>query len=150
MATVTRRMACPPAAVMDVLRDGWSYATWVVGTARIRGVDPRWPEPGARIAHSAGVWPLLIDDETVVSHWDPDGRLELRARGWPAGEAQVRIDVRPSGDGCAVRIVEDAVAGPATLVPGPLRRVAITLRNTETLTRLAALAERPSPGAAGT
>jgi len=62
MATVTRDLQCSPAAVLAVLADGWTYATWVVGTSRIRAVESSWPEPGARVLHSFGVWPAVIDD----------------------------------------------------------------------------------------
>ncbi len=141
MATVTRAMACAPQAVLDVLADGWTYATWVVGTSRIRDVDLGWPAPGARIAHSFGVWPAVIDDVTICRAWDPRRGIELQARGWPAGEARVRIEVAPGDGGCTVRIVEDAVRGPGTLVPRPLRTTVLVPRNAETLDRLARLAE---------
>ncbi len=145
MVTVTRRMRCPADAVLAVLADGWSYATWVVGTSRIRGVDVDWPSPGSRIAHSAGLWPAVIDDVTVALDWDRErGRLELRARGWPAGEARVLLRVRPDGDGCVVRLDEDAVRGPGVVVPSPVRTAVIAPRNRETLHRLALLAERPT------
>ena len=39
MSRNTRMMSCTPQDVFDVLSDGWSYATWVVGAARIRDVD---------------------------------------------------------------------------------------------------------------
>lgn len=155
MVTVTRRMRCPADAVLDVLADGWTYATWVVGTSRIRGVDPGWPAPGTRLAHSAGIWPLVIDDVTVALDWDrAGGRLELQARGWPAGEARVLLQVRPDGTGCIVRLDEDAVRGPGAAVPKPVRTAAIAPRNREALRRLAALAERapadaPRPSTAG-
>ena len=143
MVTVTRRMRCPADAVLALLADGWSYATWVVGTSRIRGVDTAWPTPGTRIAHSAGIWPLVVNDVTVALDWDrPGGRLELQARGWPAGEARVLLRVRRDGDGCVVRLDEDAVRGPGTLVPRPLRSAMLLPRNRETLQRLAMLAER--------
>ncbi|GEK20909.1 SRPBCC family protein [Cellulomonas xylanilytica] len=142
MATVTRELSCPPSAVLDVLADGWSYATWVVGTSRIRAVDPAWPAPGTEIAHSFGLWPALLDDVTVARGWDPERGIDLQARGWPAGEARVQIEVRPrTGGGCTVRLTEDAVRGPGTLVPRPLRTAALVPRNTETLRRLAFLAE---------
>ena len=37
--TVTRDVDAPGQAVWDVLADGWSYATWVVGASRVRDVD---------------------------------------------------------------------------------------------------------------
>ncbi|WP_435737613.1 SRPBCC family protein [Cellulosimicrobium sp. PMB13] len=146
MVTVTRTARCSKDAVLAVLADGWSYSTWVVGTARIRAVDAGWPAPGSRILHSVGLWPALLDDETVVRAWDPAGSLDIQARGWPAGEARVRIDVVEAGaDGCRIRIVEDADRGPGTLVPKPVRSAAIAPRNRETLRRLALLAERRTP-----
>lgn len=142
MVTVTRRMECPPEAVLAVLADGWSYAIWVVGTSRIRGVDPAWPAPGTRIAHSAGIWPLVVNDVTESRAWEPGRRLELQARGWPAGEARVVLEVRSHADGCVVRLSEDAVRGPGRLLPKPVRSALLAPRNRETLNRLAMLAER--------
>jgi len=147
MVTVSRTARCSSDAVLAVLADGWSYATWVVGTARIRAVDPQWPAPGSRVLHSVGLWPALLDDETVVRAWDPEGSIELQARGWPAGEARVRISVAAdgSGSGCTLRMTEDADKGPGTLVPRPLRSAVIAPRNKETLRRLVLLAERRAP-----
>lgn len=142
MVTVTRRMRCPADAVLAVLADGWAYATWVVGASRIRAVDPDWPAPGTRIAHSVGLWPVLLDDVTESLAWDPTGRLELQAHAWPAGEARVVLEVRPDGAGCVVRMTEDAVRGPGARVPRPLRAAALVPRNRESLLRLALLAER--------
>lgn len=143
MAVVERHVGCPAQAVLEILRDGWSYAAWVVGASRIRSVDARWPEAGSTIHHSAGAWPLVINDKTVSRRWDGASRLELQAHGWPLGEARIRIEVLPDADGagCTVRMTEDAVKGPGTLVPKPLRTVMLVPRNTETLHRLALLAE---------
>lgn len=144
MIEVQRVVRADGERVLDVLADGWTYVAWVVGSARIRGVDPAWPEPGSRIAHSAGLWPVVIDDETVARAWDRGaGVLELLARGWPAGEAHVTLRVEPHPAGCTVSIVEDAVRGPGTLVPHGVRQRVIGSRNRETLRRLATLAERP-------
>jgi hypothetical protein len=145
MVTVTRAARCTTDAVLRVLADGWSYSTWVVGTARIRAVDPTWPEPGTRILHSVGLWPALLDDETVVRAWDPERSIELQARGWPAGEARVLIEVTPVAVGCLIRITEDADKGPGVLVPRPVRSAVIRPRNVETLRRLALIAERQAP-----
>ncbi len=141
-AKVVREIDASAEDIWTVLSDGWSYASWVVGTARIRGVDPGWPKPGTRIHHSFGVWPGLIDDSTEVLSADPLHELLLKARGWPAGEAHVRLVLTSGGsDRTEVRIAEDAVAGPGVLVPGPVRRALIGWRNTESLRRLAFLAE---------
>ena len=139
---VVRRVHAPADAVWAVLADGWLYANWVVGTSRVRAVDSTWPDEGSRIHHSFGVWPVLIDDETVSLAAVPGERLRLRAKGWPMGEAQVELSIseEPSG-ACWVTIVEDAVTGPGVLVPRPLRQAAIAVRNTEALRRLALIAE---------
>ena len=114
----------------------------MVGTARIRGVDPGWLKTGSRIQHSFGVWPALIDDTTEVLSAEPLRELLLKARGWPAGEAHVRLTLDPRGSTrTALRIAEDAVAGPGALVPRPVRQALIAWRNTESLRRLAYLAE---------
>jgi len=146
MATVFRELRCPPSAVLGVLADGWTYATWVVGTSRIRAVDGAWPEPGAEVAHSVGAWPALLDDVTTVIRWDPSTGIDLLARGWPAGEARVQLEVRGRPDGCVVRMTEDAVRGPGLLVPRPLRTAILVARNRESLRRLGYLAEGRAGG----
>jgi hypothetical protein len=142
VVTVTRVVDAPAQAVWDVLADGWDYATWVVGASRVRDVDLTWPEVGARIHHSFGLWPAVVNDTTHVLSSTPPTSLSLRARGWPAGEASVVITLTADSDeSCTVSIEEDAVRGPGTLVPKPLRQLAIGPRNVEALRRLAYLAE---------
>lgn len=143
MARNVRRMQCDPEAVFDVIAQGWLYPAWVVGASRMREVDRSWPQPGSRLHHSVGVWPALINDSTSCTEWDPPRRAVLTARGWPLGEARVTIDVKRRGDGCLVRIQEEAVSGPAVLV-SPLIDLLLLWRNAETLHRLAYLAEGTS------
>jgi hypothetical protein len=138
---VSRQFRCSAEDVFAVLADGWIYPVWVVGASRMRAVDHGWPEVGSRLHHSAGAWPLLIDDTSEVLEYQPPRTMVLQARGWPAGEARVEITVEPSGTGCQVSIAEDASSGPALLVPGPVRQAMIAVRNQETLRRLAYLAE---------
>ncbi|MCP2636593.1 SRPBCC family protein [Microbacterium sp. HD4P20] len=141
MSRNTRELRCSPEAVFEVLGDGWLYPSWVVGASRMREVDESWPMAGSELHHSVGVWPALIDDTTAVQEFIPARRMVMRARGWPLGEARVTIDVKPRGEGCVVRIQEEAVAGPARLIPTPLMDVLLSWRNAETLHRLAYLAE---------
>lgn len=141
MTTMHRDMSCTPQAVFDVLANGWLYASWVVGASRIRDVDQTWPATGARLHHSVGVWPVVLDDETVVVESDPPRRLVLQAKAWPSGEATVALDMHEIHGGCRVIMTEDATKGPATLIPKPLRTAMLRPRNRETLQRLALLAE---------
>ncbi len=141
MAVNYRVMNCEPGYVFDVLADGWLYPSWVVGASRMREVDAEWPLPGSTIHHSFGVWPMLLNDRTSMLEWDPPRHALMKARSWPIGEAHVTIDVRESGGISNVRMIEDVIAGPARFVPRPARDAAIHARNSETLGRLANLAE---------
>ena len=141
-------MKASPSAVWDVLADGWLYPLWVVGASRMREVEGEWPEVGAMLHHSLGAWPLLIDDTTEVTASQPSQLLCLRGRGWPVGEVDVEIRLRPVGGGTEVVIDEDAAAGPGVLVPKPVRGLTFRWRNVETLRRLAYLAERRTGPAA--
>jgi len=141
MSRNVREMRCTSEDVFRVLGDGWLYPSWVVGASRMREVDEDWPAGGSELHHSFGVWPALLNDKTVVEEWEPPRRMVVRARGWPIGEARVTIDIKPRGDGCVVRIQEEAVAGPGRFVPDVLMDAVLHWRNTETLHRLAYLAE---------
>ena len=139
---VSRQVAAPAEAVWAVLSDGWQYATWVVGASRMRAVDEEWPAPGARLHHSVGIWPAMINDSTVCEEAEEPRHLVLTARGWPLGEARVEIEIVPDGpESCTVSIAEDATSGPGRLVPMPVRQVSILPRNREALRRLALVAE---------
>ena len=134
-------MTAEPADVWAVLADGWLYALWVVGAARMREVDDTWPQVDARLHHSVGTWPMLVDDTTSVVEVEPGRRLLLRVRAWPAGEAEVELRLDATGGGTAVTMVEDAVSGPGAWVPRPLRGPMLRWRNLEALRRLALLVE---------
>lgn len=146
MSTNERLIHATADQVWQVLADGWLFPLWVVGATRMREVDRSWPAPGSVLHHSVGAWPLVLNDTTSVTDCDPGRRLDLRARGWPAGEAAVSIRLEPEGDETRVRIEEDLVSGPGRLLPAPARHVQLVLRNAETLRRLAYLAERRVPG----
>jgi uncharacterized protein YndB with AHSA1/START domain len=146
MATNTREIKTTPDKVWAVLSDGWLYPVWVVGATRMRDVEGHWPEVGARLHHSAGVWPAVIDDNTEVLEAEPGRYLKLRARGWPLGEAEVAITLSPAGAHTLVEIEETAVSGPGAMIPKPVEDLAIKYRNVETLRRLAYVAENRQAG----
>jgi hypothetical protein len=129
-----------------VLADGWSYAAWVVGTARIRAVSSDWPRPGATLQHSVGLWPLLLSDETHVVAAEPGLRLVLRAKTRPIAEAAVTIEVEPAPGGSRVTLAEDVISPVVRAVlPSVVRDRLVTFRNAESARRLALLAERATP-----
>lgn len=138
----TRRHWVPvgPELVWEVLCDAWNYPVFVVGTAHMRAVEGDWPTTGAVLHHSFGAWPLMRRGTSTCDAVDPGRRIELTARGWPLGEAHVVISLLGRGGGTVVTIEEDAVRGPGTWVPRPLRGIAIGLRNRELLARLEDLA----------
>ena len=142
MATNERFMAVPPEAVWDVLADPDGYAYWVVGSKRIRDAEPDWPAPGSKFHHTIGVGPLTLDDHTESLEADPPRRLNLRAKGRPAGTATVTLELDPQHGGTLVRITEnpDGVYAPMKL--NPFVHVATKLRNAESLMRLEELALR--------
>lgn len=149
MFTVTRMVKATPEQVWAVLEDGWSYPSWVVGASRMRAVGTDWPAVGSKLHHSAGIWPAVINDDTEVLESDPLRRLRLQARGWPAGEATIEVRIEPAGAGSKLTLVEDATRGPGRFVPKALRQPVIAVRNTETLRRLAYIAEaRATPESA--
>lgn len=141
-AVITRAVNAPPEVVWEVLSDGWMYGMWVVGASRIRSVEHGWPGVGSKIHHSVGLWPVLIDDHTEVLESTPNRELLLKARAWPAGEAHVRLTLEPGRAGhTTISIQEDVTAGAGRLLPRPARQLMLSPRNTETLQRLALIAE---------
>ncbi|MGI9083859.1 MAG: SRPBCC family protein [Aeromicrobium sp.] len=142
MAVNRRLVNATPHDVWQVLADGWLYALWVVGAARMRDVDDSWPEKGSRIHHSVGLWPLLINDHTEVLDVVPGESISLRAKAWPAGEAHVDIGLKETGARTEVVMEEFPVAGPGKLIPPPVQGLSLKWRNHEALRRLAFIAEQ--------
>ena len=114
------------------------------GASRMREVDDAWPAVGSKLHHSVGVWPLLIDDNTEVT--DVDARA---ARCHAAGPGLADRRGARSTSGCVPVGAETEVdhrggrgVRPGALVPPPVRGLSLKWRNTETLRRLAFIAER--------
>jgi uncharacterized protein YndB with AHSA1/START domain len=141
--TVTRETTATPEQVWAVIADGWTYSQWVVGNGRMRAVDAHWPAPGSKIHHTIGVWPVTINDETVVEACTPMKELVLHAKTRPFGGARItlRLNETASG-GCRIEMAEVPVGGPLNLVPRRLALAAVWPRNRECTWRLAAQAER--------
>ena len=141
MSVNSRTIKATPEKVWEVLADGWIYPVWVVGATRMTDVDATWPQVGAKLHHSVGIWPATVDDNTEVLEAEPGRHLRLRARVWPLGEAEVTMSITPAGEQARVEMAEDAVSGRARLVPKVARDLLISVRNVESLRRLAFIAE---------
>jgi uncharacterized protein YndB with AHSA1/START domain len=145
VATVEQRISAPVERVFDILADGWSYSSWVVGASHIRKVDSGWPQPGTRIHHSVGPWPLVVKDVTLVEELELPHRLVLRARLWPFGAATVRFDLASAGAGATTVVMDEELKeGPFSRLPARVQAALLVPRNRETLLRLSDLATRPT------
>jgi hypothetical protein len=144
MAERKTHVNVPPRKVFGVLRDGQSYARWVLGTKDVRSVDARWPKVGSTLQFTAGLGPLHLKDRTVVRGYRRNRLLELEAFGKVLGSASVRIQVRPEGRGSQVTIEEHPVHGPAAWAHNPLGELVLGLRNRRMLRHLRNIAERDS------
>lgn len=144
--TVKRDTPASREQVWSVIADGWTYSQWVVGNSRMRAVDPNWPAEGSTIRHSIGVWPLLIDDLTVVEKCRPKEQLVLLAKGRPLGKARITLNLYDNPDGgCRIEMAEVPVGAPMGWMPDRISLIGAFPRNRECTWRLAALAERKTP-----
>ncbi|MBD8506458.1 SRPBCC family protein [Hoyosella sp. G463] len=137
----TLRTSATPHAIWNVLNDAWLYAGWVVGSSRIRDVDPQWPRPGTRFHHSFGAWPLVNNDFTEVVSQVPGKSLELVARTWPLGKARVRVTINELDHGSEITLEEWIITAPAKWIPRRVQEELAAPRNKECLRRLALIAE---------
>ncbi|MGZ4675857.1 MAG: SRPBCC family protein [Acidimicrobiia bacterium] len=125
-----------PEQVFAVLDDAGAYARWVVGTRRIRAIDPDWPAPGSRFHHAVGNRAAELHDSTKVLARRPPRRLELEVRFRPTGVAHVAIDVVPEGTGSRLTLCETPTAGLVSMLPRLLTDPALWIRNAISLQRL--------------
>ena len=144
MARREGHLHAPPERVFEVLRDGYSYVRWVIGTTKIRHVDANWPEVGSNLHYTAGWWPFRVQDRTVVTRYEPDRRLTLEALGKVSGSALIDIEVIAEGDGSRVVIDEHPVAGPAAKIHNPAVESMLRLRNVRMMRKLKDVVEEGS------
>jgi hypothetical protein len=140
--TVKRDTTASRRQVWNVIADGWTYSQWVVGNSRMRAVDPDWPAPGSKIHHTIGIWPVVVDDETVVESCTPEEELVLLAKTRPFGGARITLRLYDTDDGCRIEMAEVPRGGPLSWFPHSVALAVAFPRNRECTARLAALAER--------
>lgn len=138
----------PPERVFEVLADYRSYGHWVVGSRRMRGMDPGFPAAGTRFHHQVGVGPLHLNDHTQVLEVDQPRKLILKAKARPfLGTAVVDLTLEPRDGGTHVTMREDPGDAMTAFVFNPITHLLVRGRNTESLERLKELAEsRPDIG----
>ena len=142
MARASARAAVPTTVVWDCLADGWLFASWVVGTVKIRDVDATWPATGSKLKHSVGAWPLELKDETAVLSCDPGRRLVMRASAWPFGDAKADLELIADGaEATTINFYEEPMSGPGAWVHNKVLDAILRRRLEETLDRLVRLVE---------
>lgn len=141
MMELTRDTTASPEEVWAVLCNGFLFASWVVGASRIRDVEGDWPSAGAKIHHSVGAWPALLNDETEVEASETNRLLRLKAKTRPIGEALVELELQAASPGTVITMREDVISGPFSMLPARLRTAMLLPRNRESLRRLIFLAE---------
>ena len=135
-------MPVPQEAVWDVLADPGNYGYWVVGSKVIRDADPDWPAPGSKFHHTVGFGPFTIADHTESIEAERPHRLQLRAKGRPAGTAKVTLELVPKDGGTLVKMRENPDGVFSLLAVNPLFQLFTAGRNWESLARLEELALR--------
>ena len=142
MAVTTIEIAATPDRVFDVLADAKCYAEWVVGTKEVRRVDPGFPAKGESFYPRVGFGPVVVDGKTTVLESARPSMVVLHARARPVADAIVSLRLDGSAAGTVVTMREEP-AGPAALrVVQRLGDPLLHRRNTASLRRLKALAER--------
>ncbi len=136
-------LAGTPQDVFDVLRDGWTYADWVVGAKHIRDVDSGFPAVGTAFHHKVGVGPLQLNDHTEVLEYRPDERIVLKAKTRPFGTAKVTMEAYPvTAERVRVVMNERAADTISRTFYNPLLDRLVKARNVEALDRFKDLVGR--------
>src|ERR1700709_1808958 len=86
-------------AIFAVLDDPYAYPKWVVGTRRIRSVDPTWPAEGSEFHHAVGTAAGELHASSKVLDRDPPFHLVLEVRFRPTGVALVDIRITDRAGG---------------------------------------------------
>jgi hypothetical protein len=133
----------PPSAVYAVLMDPWAYGDWVVGSRRIRAVDPEWPAVGARFHHTVGIPVLHLDDSSRLLENIPDRRVRLEVRVRPFGIGVVCLELHAANrDATRVVMTEEPHRGLLDIAWSKPLDWITNLRNKRALQRLARLSEQ--------
>ena len=84
----------------------------------------------AWLAHPAsiGVWPAVINDETVVESCITGEELVLLAKIRPAAEARITMQLSDIPGGCRVAMTEVAVSAPLRWVPDSVQLTGVAPR----------------------
>jgi hypothetical protein len=92
-----------------------------------------------------GIWPIVINDQTVVEGCTPFQEIVLHAGLGPLGAMRITLRLEDTADGCRVEMIEVGAGGLLNLLPDRLVLLGVAPRNRECLWRLAAMAERLEP-----
>jgi uncharacterized protein YndB with AHSA1/START domain len=133
---VSLEMDATPEEIFAVLSDGYVYDEWVVGSKRIRAVDPDFPAPGSQFHHTIGAGPVDIKDSSKVLEADPPKRLVLSVRFRPAGTATVELTLEPRDNGKTRVVMKETPESGAVRALALVTSLMLLVRNELSLWRL--------------
>lgn len=141
MADDSALLDTPMSSVFSVLADPPRYERFVVGNARVRRFDPRWPEEGSEFAHSLGVRPLVMHDTTTSLATDHRSFLVLLTRMSFMGATITSFVLHPREGGTLMEIREEPIWGPVSWLWSKLVDEVLARRNRRLLVRMSDVAE---------
>ena len=145
MAYTSREIRVSGSRAFAALVDPETYPQWLIGTHRIRDVDPNWPQQGSRFHHVVGPGPLRIADSSEVLEIEPGSVLALRVRARPFIAAVVTFRVLGANGSCVVSMQEEPAVRTIGNIVRPVMDPLIHVRNHRSLRRLAKLVEGQAP-----
>lgn len=131
----------PMSSIFAVLADPPRYERFVVGNARVRRFDPRWPAEESEFAHTLGIRPLVLHDTTTSLATDYRTYLVLLTRMSFMGATLTSFVLHPRETGTLLEIREEPLWGPVSWIWSKLVDEVLASRNRRLLVRLSDVAE---------
>ena len=137
---VRQSIAAPRDEVFNALANPETYPQWLAGAQNIRGVDPDFPAPGTKFAHSVGpTEKATVDDTTEAIEVHGHRQLVLAVHAGPL-HGEVEFDLIKRGDDRTEVVMRERPTGPGYLLT-PVVRPVLALRNMQSMRKFAALVE---------
>lgn len=127
--------------VFKHLMNPYTYPGWLVGAKEIRGVDGKWPKPGAAFHHSLSPAGTVKDKTKILDVKRPE-LLVLEAFARPFGIGRVSFKLASRGRSTLLTMHEEPENGTKLRLLKPLLDPLIEMRNRKSLRQLRRMIEK--------